>query len=139
MTNGAIKIPKIIKELKDINDITEKDINPNHLLKASHGSGWNLDFRKINNIDDIKLFLIKYNKIYSTEEKQYKYIKPRFFIEEKINDLYTNLSGNAVVFMIRCIHNTPISIGVKFEYIYILTIVIILILRRPTTIYSLQI
>ena len=117
MTNGEIKVPKIIKELKNINDITESDINRNHLLKASHGSKWNLDFKTTNDMKDIKNFLIDHNKIFSCfeYEKQYLYLKPRFFIEEKINDFLTGRSGKAVVFMIRCIHGKPISIRAKFE------------------------
>ncbi len=115
LTNGVIKVAKVVKELKDIEDIQEEDINTWSLLKATHGSGWNLDFKEITGLDEILEFLKKNNKVYSdTYEKQYKYIKPRFFIEEKIDDLYTGLSGKAVVFMFRCIYGRPISIGVKF-------------------------
>jgi hypothetical protein len=115
LTNGHIKVAKVVKELKDIEDIQEEDINAKCLLKATHGSGWNLDFKEITGLDEIREFLKKHNKTYSdTNEKQYSYIKPRFFIEEKIDDLYTGLSGKAVVFMFRCIYGKPISIGVKF-------------------------
>lgn len=113
--NKEIKVAKVVKELKDIDDINEEDINPKCLLKATHGSGWNLDFKEISGLEEIKDFLKKHNKLYSdTYEKQYLYIKPRFFIEEKIDDMYTGLSGKAVVFMFRCIYGKPISIGVKF-------------------------
>ena len=117
MTNGQIKVAKVIKELKHINDITIQDINQYHLLKTTHGSKWNLDFKTINNINEVLKFIRDHNKIYtySKDEKQYLYIKPRFFIEEKINDLFTGISGKAFVFMIRCIHGKPISIGIKFE------------------------
>jgi hypothetical protein len=115
MTNGQIKIAKVVKELTDINDIKQNDINQNHLLKTTHASKWNLDFKEINDIKDVRIFLKEHNKIFSTEEKQYLYIKPRFFIEEKINDLYTGISGKAFVFMFRCIHGKPVSIGIKFE------------------------
>lgn len=123
LTNGQIKVAKVVKILNDIDDIDEKDIDTNCLLKATHGSGWNLDFKKTNNIEDIKEFLNKHNKIYSdTYEKQYKYITPRFFIEEKINDMYTGLSGEAVVFMFRCIYGKPISIGVKFTHLEVINL-----------------
>jgi len=115
LTNGQIKVAKVVKELKNIEDIEEDDINEGCLLKATHGSGWNLDFKEINGLAKIRDFLKKHNKVYSdTYEKQYKYITPGFFIEEKIDDLYTGLSGKAVVFMFRCIYGRPISIGVKF-------------------------
>ena len=73
LTNNEIKIAKVIKELKNINDIKESDINPDHLLKTTHGSKWNLDFRKTSNMIDIRKFLIDHNKIftYSKNEKQY--------------------------------------------------------------------
>jgi hypothetical protein len=50
-----------------------------------------------------------WNKTYSKTERQYTYIKPRFFIEQKVN----GPTGNADVFMFRCIHGQPVSIGVK--------------------------
>jgi hypothetical protein len=118
ITNGQIKTTKLVKILKNIDDINVSDINPNCLLKSAHASGWNLDLAKTPNLDEIKGFLSKYNKIYTIHEKQYTYLKPRFYIEEKINDLYTGLSGKAVVFMIRCFHGIPITIGVKFETTY---------------------
>jgi hypothetical protein len=119
VANKEIKVAKVVKELKDIDDIKEEDINPNCLLKATHGSGWNLDFKEISGLEEIKDFLKTHNKVYSdTYEKQYAYIKPRFFIEEKIDDMYTRLSGKAVVFMFRCIYGRPISIGVKFTDSY---------------------
>lgn len=41
-----IKIPKIIRILKNPDDIHDSDINDNHLVKASHGSGWLIDLKK---------------------------------------------------------------------------------------------
>ena len=118
ITNGQIKTAKLIKILKNINDITSNDLNPNYLLKSAHGSGWNLDLAQTQNLDEIKTFLDKNNRIYTIYEKQYTYLKPRFYIEEKIDDLYTGLSGKAVVFMFRCFHGIPVTVGVKFETPY---------------------
>ena len=52
--------------------------------------------------------LKKYNKNYNPHgnENQYKFLNPSFFIEEKIDDFYSGKSGEAVVFMIRCIYST---------------------------------
>ena len=94
------------------------------MLKATHASGWNFVFNKshleslTNTLQSIQQFLNKYNTIYDNHEQQYKYIKPRFFIEEKIDDLYIGKTGNAIVFMVRCIHGNPISIGVKLPISY---------------------
>ena len=69
------------------------------------------------NINKIKNKLNIWNKTYSFTEKQYIYIKPQFFIEEKINDNLIGITGKAIVWMIRCIRGIPISIGVKYNNI----------------------
>lgn len=99
-----ISIPKIIRILKNPDDITTNDINPNHLLKASHGSGWMIDFEEEQDINKIKTKLKDWNRIYSKTEKQYMYLEPRFFIEEKINCLYKGKTGLANDIKIHCFH-----------------------------------
>jgi hypothetical protein len=42
-----IRIPKIVRILKDPNDFNKGDINPNHMVKAAHGSGWNINMTSI--------------------------------------------------------------------------------------------
>lgn len=119
LTNDEIKTAKIIKELKDENDFLESDINPNHILKSAHGCTWNLDLKKTTNLKEIQDYIKKHLVIYKSRpnfEKQYNYIKPRFFIEEKVNDFLFGITGKAIVFMFRCIHGKPISVGVKFNY-----------------------
>jgi hypothetical protein len=119
LTNGEIKTAKIIKELKNAEDFIESDINTLHILKASHGCGWNLDLKTNTDLDKIHDFINKRMHSYKSREnfeKQYNYIEPRFFIEEKINDFLYGVTGKAIVFMVRCIHGKPISIGVKFKY-----------------------
>ena len=83
-----------------------------YLIKASHGSGWLLD--PINtNITECKKKLNEWNKIYSTTEKQYMYIKPRFFIEKKITCKYNGLTGNALDFKVFCFYGIPQYILVR--------------------------
>lgn len=55
---------------------------------------------------------MSWNRCYSYVESHYKYIRPRFFIEEKICDLTKGITGSATVYMIRCIYNKPYTIGV---------------------------
>lgn len=120
LTNGEIKTAKIVKELKNVEDFVESDINPLHIVKASHGCGWNLDLKTNTELDKIRDFINKRMDTYKSREnfeKQYNYIEPRFFIEEKINDFLYGVTEKAIVFMVRCIHGKPISIGVKFKYI----------------------
>ena len=64
-------------------------------------------------IDTIKRLLASWSKSYSPDEEQYKYIKPRFFIETVLDDKYTGKSAHAVVFMVRCIHGKPVNVRVR--------------------------
>ena len=79
------------------------------MVKSSHGSGWNINIDTNTKVTKVIESLNKWNKIYSHTERQYRYIKPMFFIEQKINGPI----GNADVFMFRCIHGEPVTIGVK--------------------------
>lgn len=123
LTNGEIKQAKIIKYLDEnnnFNDLLQDDINKNYILKASHGCKYNIDFSVITNLNVIKKKLEPVKQCYSYTEKQYINIKPRFFIEEKINDKLLGITGKAIVYMIRCIYNNPVSIGVLFNNISLL-------------------
>lgn len=112
----AISITPIIRILSSPDDITESDLNDNHIIKAAHGCGWNIDIGPDTTVDGVKTLLNKWNCVYSPheEETQYKFIRPRFFIEEKIDDIIVGKTGQAGVFMVRCIHGEPITIGVKY-------------------------
>lgn len=106
-----ICIPKIVRILNGPNDFKKNDINPNHMVKAAHGSGWNINMADQTNDQDVLKSLRQWNiKFDWLGEKQYMHIKPRFFIEEKIDG---PAGGCALVYMFRCIHGQPITIGVK--------------------------
>lgn len=110
-----IEIPKIIRILKDTNDIYDIDIQDDNILKPAHGCGEIIDFKEIQNIDLIKERLIKNNTLYKNHifEKQYSYLTPRFFIEEKIHCKYTGNTSHAYTFKIRCFYGEPKLITVK--------------------------
>ena len=110
-----IKVAKVIRVLKDFKDLDQNDLNPKHIIKSAHGSGWNIDIRENTDIERCKSLLGSWNRCYSESEKQYKYIKPVFYIEEKINDKILGDTGEAIVYMIRCIRGEPISIGIKYK------------------------
>jgi hypothetical protein len=107
LSHNKIKVAKLIRELKSSFDISQEDINPNHLLKATHGSGWVLDFAEIKDLTAIKLTLNSWNCIFSKKLNQYKFIKPRFYIEEKIPCIYTGKSGKAQDIKVHCIWGQP--------------------------------
>lgn len=103
----------LIRILSDSDDLSESDFNHNHLLKATHGCGWNVRLDGSTSISAIRENLRKWSTSYSSTEKQYTNIKPAFFIEEIIDDKYTDRSGLARVFMFRCIWGNPVSVGVR--------------------------
>lgn len=113
-----VRVAKIIKILKDPDDISKDDLDSRYIIKSAHGSGWNIDINESVKLDDIISKLHSWNKSYTgNREKQYDYIKPRFFIEEKINDSILGNTGQALVYMIRCVYSQPLSISVKYKQV----------------------
>lgn len=114
---GKLRTANLIRILESPDDISIVDINNNNLIKSSHASGWNIDFSKLRNIDKIKYNLNLWNEPYYKQglnEPQYKTLQPRFFIEQKIKDKYYNkVTGDALVYMVRCLNGEPFSIRVK--------------------------
>lgn len=109
-----LHLAKVIKVLNSPDDIQESDLNPNHIIKSTHGSGWNINITNETKLDLVKENIHYWNKTYiGSNETHYQHIQPRFFIEEKIDDFYTGKSGQALVFMFRCIQGYAYTIGVK--------------------------
>jgi hypothetical protein len=104
-----ITVLPIIRIIKNPDDFVVDDLDVNTIIKASHGSGWNFNITSQTTVHHIRYRLKQWDKIYSTTERQYSYISPRFFIEQKID----GTNGNADVIMFRCIHGQPVSIGFK--------------------------
>lgn len=108
---NEISIPKLIRILDSPDDFKQSDINSNHMVKAVHGCGWNINMTNDTQVKDVIKSLQKWNTHYiGSGEKQYTYINPRFFIEEKVDG---PTGGTAIVYMFRCIYGVPITIGVK--------------------------
>lgn len=109
-----LRVAPVIRILKDHTDISPADLGTPHLLKATHGCGWNLHLDGSATVSEIQAALKSWAaNPYSTKEKQYTHVKPRYFIESIIDDKYTGKSGKARVFMVRCIHGKPITVGVR--------------------------
>ena len=110
-----IEIPRVVRILSDYKDFSRSDINPNHILKSAHGSKWNNDFKRSPNLKAINKRLLYWNQKYKSYsiERHYSFIEPRFFIEEKIEDRLLGRTGDAIVYMVRCVDGVPISLGVK--------------------------
>jgi len=111
-----IQVAKVVRVLNSYYDLTLDDLNTNYIIKSSHGSGWNIYNDADTSCDYAIRILQAWNRNYgSTLEKQYSFIKPKFFIEEKICDSILGYTGYACVYMFRCIHSNPISISVKYK------------------------
>jgi hypothetical protein len=111
-----IKVAEVIKILDSPKDLSIKDFG-NKIIKSAHASGWNIKldvYPTIETIEKIKRTLKIWNKKYKPlTERNYSFIKPRFFIEEILEDKI--LKDSLMVYMIRCINSEPISIGVKYK------------------------
>lgn len=110
----AICVPRVVRVIENIEDINESDLNEMYIIKGSHGCKYNININQKTTVDYVKKQLKSFNSIFNPykNEKQYTFLTPQFFIEEKIDDFYTGRSGKAGVFMIRCIYGNPVSIGV---------------------------
>ncbi len=118
-SEGAVRTAPLIRELTSPTDIHESDMNPAWILKASHGCAWNLDLSGAT-VSEARRCLQEWNTHYrSAEEPHYSFLRPRFFIEEKITDtspVYGERAtpGKAGVYMIRCVKGKPICISYKW-------------------------
>jgi len=111
-----VQCTQLIRVLKDPNDIHESDLNTNHIIKSAHGCGWNINIKDTTTVESVKLALNSWNHQYvGTGEKQYSFIEPRFYIEEKLVDSVLGQTANAVVYLIRCIRGSPFVIGVRMK------------------------
>ncbi len=118
--NDLIEIPKTIRILKNYTDIVDTDINPNYIIKSSHGSSWNININSTINKKYIINKLSSWNCKYNPHiEKQYSYISPRFYIEEKLICKY-NQCGNPYAFCLYCLYGKVFLINVvdkELDYI----------------------
>ena len=106
-----IQCAPIVRILKSPDDLHESDLQKPHLLKAAHGSGWNIPLhdKTANDLPTLRETLTSWNRIYvGNNEPHYAFLKPRFFIEE-----YVDGTPNATVYLIRCISGQPVTISVK--------------------------
>lgn len=115
----AITIPKVIRQLNGPDDISEKDINSNIMIKGAHGCDFNINIKPNTKYDvqEIKKKLHSFNRPFnSVHEKQYSYLKPRFFIEEKVDDKIYGRTGDAVCYLLNCIHGVPYSFSIREKH-----------------------
>jgi hypothetical protein len=110
-----IQVAPLVRILDSPDDVLESDICGNHLLKASHGCGWNIDLGEAGlSVESIRKSLHGWNKPYHAQyEPHYSWVKPRFFIEEKVCDGVYGRTAKAITYCIRCIYGKPFVVGVR--------------------------
>lgn len=114
---SAINIPRTVRVLDHNLDIYESDLNPYTIIKGAHGCKFNINIVRGLRLPRVKYLLQKYSTTFNPHqhEIQYTYLQPRFFIEEKVDDYYTGRSGEAVVYMFRCIYGNPVMISIGYK------------------------
>ena len=109
-----IQVARVKRIMNGPDDFSDADIDPRYMIKASHGCGWNISMTSDTNIADVKALLHSWNSTYSaSNEAQYKYIVPRFFIEEKVNDKEVGITDAAITYMIACIRGSPVTFIIR--------------------------
>jgi hypothetical protein len=116
---GKCKVAKVIKVLKDPDDILQEDLIPGRIIKATHASGWNIFIVEKTRLDLVKERLKKWNTQYvGNNEQQYSFLKPGFFIEEQVPDFfYGTREKRCITFLFRCVYGEPLSINVR-DFLY---------------------
>jgi hypothetical protein len=117
LCGDSVKVAPLVRILASPTDFTQADLDTANIIKSSHGSGWNISITDTTTVEEVTTKLKSWNKPYIgdvTGESQYQYIKPQFYIEQKIDDPKTGKTGNALVYMFRCIHGNPTTFGIRY-------------------------
>jgi hypothetical protein len=105
-----VRIAKLVRTFNDPNDFTKEDMNPNHILKASRGSGLLVDLATIRTPEEahahMKYWIQKLNRVKKPVE---------FLIEEKITDAVFGKIGNAADYKFFCFHGQPAFFLCRFN------------------------
>ena len=58
-----IHVTNVIRILESPSDFQETDINPLHIIKASHGCGWNISMTEETNVSQVRQQLESWNHV----------------------------------------------------------------------------
>ena len=114
MLGDSIEVAPIIRILDGPADLKQEDINVNYIIKSSHASNRNIIIKPdVNyNLDELRAKLEGFSSSYYDylKEGQYRFVKPRFYVEEKVVDYSNGRTGSAITFMVYCIHGKPTAL-----------------------------
>jgi hypothetical protein len=110
---NQIHVARVVRVLESCEDLRPEDLQPNHIIKSSHASGWNINVMERIDYQYALSLLRVWNQLYHPyTERQYSFLKPTFFVEEKIEDCVLGNTWQCLTYMFRYIHGELISIGV---------------------------
>lgn len=101
-----LHIPRVLRILDEPHDVSRDDLRPDRVIKAAHGSNWNLFPGRGDTVQGCQRALARWNRVYRAPdggpvEPQYAYLQPRFFIEERLLRPFLNVK-------VRCIRGRAI-------------------------------
>jgi len=108
-----VGVPQTLYVVSNGQSLTQSDLEPfqHAIFKATHGCGWNVNMTPATRASEINHCMRRWNGPYSRREKQYLYITPRFFFEERLECF----SGAVTMtdFKIMCLYGKPVFILIK--------------------------
>lgn len=111
-----LQVARVIRTLEGPRDITDADFVDGRILKSAHASRWNFQLRPGLDMAAVHASLDLFNQPFLMfHEQQYKTIRPKFFIEEMIEDSVLGRGNLAIVYMMHCVHGTPLLIRTEKE------------------------
>jgi hypothetical protein len=96
------KVAKLICTFNNPDEFTSEHINPNHILKASRGSGLLVDLAKVKTVEEARNCMQLWIKELRNKDKPVE-----FLIEEKIVDAVFGSTGTATDYKFFCFNGEP--------------------------------
>lgn len=110
----GLAVPRTVRVLYSPDDVRSSDLNPCYILKTTHASGWNLFINKRTKLEDLRRAILKWNRHYTgVDEPHYKYVKPGFFLEERLDDPLYGADYPLTTYRLRCLYGKPLLISVR--------------------------
>ena len=99
-------LPRVLRVLDGPHDVCRDDLRPDRVIKASHGSNWNVFPGPRDTVQGCRQRLVRWNRMYRAPdggpvEPQYGFLASRFFTEERLTRPFLNVK-------VRCIHGRAI-------------------------------
>ena len=101
-TAPTAKIAKLITTFATPEEFNESHLNPNHILKASRGSGYLVDLANVKTVEQVRTHMRSWANALHKVHKPVEYL-----IEEKIVDAVFGSTGTAADYKFFCFNGEP--------------------------------